>query len=111
MLRTLTVIPAIGWILLSIGCFAVGEYFSKLWGNGPNVRYTLFMLTSYSMGSLLWLPSLLHKNSITQMGLTWSILSVVMTTLLGVGYFGESLTFWNWSGVFLAFASVILLQL
>jgi len=41
-------IPAIIWLLISALFFACGEYLSKLWGNEPSIRLTLFVVITYA---------------------------------------------------------------
>lgn len=111
MLSFLIKIPAPVWLVCSALFFALGEYFSKLWGNNPSLKGTVFVVVAYAFGSIFWLPALLHKNQLAIMGTAWLLLATVATAVLGVFVFGESLTSLQWFGLGLAGVAIIILSL
>lgn len=109
-LTSLKVVPALGWLLLSALFFSGGEYFSKLWGYKPGWGLTAAVVSAYAMGTLLWLPALLHKNDLARMGTLWYLLTTPMTVLLGVLVFKEKLTGQQWAGIAIAMVVLWLLK-
>lgn len=109
MLERLKVIPAIGWLIISALCFSGGEFLSKKWGQNPGLGLTVAVLIAYMLGSLTWLPALLHKNELARMGTLWYLLTTPMTVLLGVVIFHEKLTDGQWAGIALAALALFLL--
>lgn len=110
-MRFLLFVPAYGWLLISTACFACGEYLSKKWGMSPSWKMTLAVLLPYMLGTLAWLPSLLHKNSLSVMGIAWSLMSVMATLGIAFFIFNEKLSALNAAGLVLALAALVLLQI
>lgn len=104
------VIPALGWLLMSALFFSGGEYLSKLWGYKPGWGLTAAVVASYAVGTLLWLPALLHKNDLARMGTLWYLLTTPTTILLGVLVFKEKLTPTQWAGIAVAMVALWLLK-
>jgi len=102
-------VPAIVWLLISSVFFAAGEFLSKKWSLTPNLKTTIFVLLAYAISSLIWLPSLLHKNQLATMGTIWSVLSIVATVTIGIFIFHERLNTMQWLGVVLALVALTLL--
>lgn len=109
MLKSLTTIPAIIWFLLSAIFFAAGEYLSKTWGNKPGVGLAFIVVAVYAMETLAWLPALLHKNQIAIMGTAWLVMALIATVSVGVFVFHEKITIFQWLGMVLALAALILI--
>lgn len=106
MLERLKVIPALGWLLISAAFFSGGEFLSKKWGQNPGLGLTVAIMIVYMLGSLAWLPALLHKNELARMGTLWYLMTTPMTVLLGVVVFHEKLTGGQWIGVALALVAL-----
>jgi drug/metabolite transporter (DMT)-like permease len=104
-------IPAAGWLFLSALFFALGEYLSKLWGENPSLRLTAMVVGVYALGTLSWLPALLHRNELAIMGTAWLLLATVATVVIGFFVFGETLTILQWLGIGLALIALVLLSL
>jgi len=104
-------IPAIVWLLISALFFAAGEFLSKLWGQAPSIRLTILVVLVYSLGSITWLPALLHKNQLSVMGTLWLLLGVLATIIIGVFVFHEHLNRYQIIGVVLALLAMILINI
>ncbi len=109
-MELLVKIPAPAWLLFSALFFALGEYLSKLWGDNPSWRGALLVVAAYAVGTLGWLPALLHKNQLAVMGTAWLLLATVATVVIGVFVFGEALNRAQWTGVVFATISLFLLS-
>ena len=109
-LESLKVVPALGWLLMSAAFFTGGEYLSKIWGFKPSWCITAAVAGTYAIGTLFWLPALLHKNDLARMGMLWYLLTTPMTILLGVLIFKEKLTQGQWAGIALAMVALWLLK-
>lgn len=65
----------------------------------------------YALGTLSWLPALLHKNELAIMGTAWLLLATVATVVIGFFVFGETLSTLQWIGIGLALVALVLLSL
>jgi len=104
-------IPAIVWLLISATFFALGEYLSKIWGNGPSIHLAFLVVIAYALGSLSWLPALLHKNQLAIMGTLWLLLAILVTITLGIFVFHEKINTFQVIGVILAIIAMVLLNI
>ncbi len=99
------------WLIVSALFFAVGEFLSKKFALNPKLIYVILILTTYSIGTLAWLPAILQKNSLSIAGTIWSVLSLFATVLIGVLIFGEKLSVLGIIGVIMAVIAIILLSI
>lgn len=107
----LTFFPAVFWLLLSALFFAVGEYLSKLWGYSPSLRMTVSVVFIYALGTLAWLPALLHKNQLAVMGTWWLLLATLATISIGVLVFHEKVNTYQIAGFVLALIAIVFLNI
>lgn len=110
MIERLKVIPAMGWLAISVAFFTAGEYLSKRWGYRPTPVWGVSALVSYVLGSMAWLAILLHHNELVRMGTLWSLLTQLATVLTGFVVFHEKLTQTQWVGFALALCAFYLLK-
>jgi len=103
-------IPAILWLLVSVILFGFGEYFSKYWALHPDFWRAFWALLTYTLGTITWLPILLHKNHLSTMGTAWLALGVVATVAIGLFVYHEKITFLQWLGIVLALVAFGLLS-
>lgn len=108
-MKLLLTIPAWVWLVISAVWFTAGEYASKKWGMAPSWRFAVLVVGVYAIGTLAWLPALLHKNQIALMGTLWLVLATVATVSVGVFIFHEQLSALQWVGVGLALVALTLL--
>jgi multidrug transporter EmrE-like cation transporter len=97
------------WILLSVVFFGFGEYSAKMFALGPRIAPVLSMVAFYICGSLVWLPAILQRNQLSIVGTIWNISALLVTIIIGCGFFHEHLTYTNIAGIALAFISIVLL--
>jgi len=107
--RLLLIIPAYGWLILSALFFAAGEFLSKKWGMAPSLSATVLVVIAYALGTLTWLPALLHKNQLAVMGTIWLVLATVATVTIGTVVYHEPLSARQWVGVVLSLTAFVLL--
>lgn len=98
------------WIIASATAFAFGEYFSKYYGMWQSWQDLVAVFFCYNLGVLLWLPAIVQKKDLAIVGAIWSVLSLVATVGIGVGFFQEKLDPVHWIGFALAVVSVALLS-
>ena len=99
------------WLAVSALFFATGEFLSKKFALNPNITLVVMILLVYSVSVLLWLPAILQKNQLSVVGTIWSVLSLLITVLIGVLIFGEKLSFTGLIGIILAFVAIIFLSI
>jgi len=84
---------------------------SKKWGMNPGWFFAIFIALVYGIGSMFWLPYLLYKNELAIRGTIWSVVSLVVTVMLGVLIFHEKISLVQIVGLLLAFVAVALLSI
>ena len=104
-------VPYIVWLIISAIFFAGGEFLSKKFALNPGVVVVLLLLISYGISELFWLPAILEKNKLSVVGATWSVLSLLMTVILGLVFFKEKISLIGGIGIVLAAIAVVLLSL
>jgi uncharacterized membrane protein len=97
------------WLLGSMVFFAGGEYLSKLWSLRPSLLLWLAVPAAYALGTLFWLPALRAGKGLAVTGMAWTVMSVLVTVLMGVAVFGERLTPREWAGIVAAIGAMALL--
>jgi multidrug transporter EmrE-like cation transporter len=102
-------LPAWGWLSISVVFYAVGEYISKTWANSPTTLEVVCVVAASALSALFWLPALFSHNHLAIMGVSWLLLATASTVLIGVVVFGEKLTVLQWGGIALAVAAFVLL--
>ena len=104
-------ITVILWILLSVAFFGMGEYLSKKFALDPSVKLVCTIVPMYALGSLAWLPAIYKGQNLSTVGTIWNLLSLVITLMVGMVIFKETLTTTQLVGVCLAFVAIVLLSL
>lgn len=99
------------WLIISATFFALGEFLSKKFALQPKFIYVIYILIVYSIETLTWLPAILAKNQLSVVGTIWSVLSLLMTVLIGLVVFGEKINCVEAAGIVVAFIAVFLLSL
>ena len=99
------------WLIGSIIFFGMGEFLSKKFALNPKWIFVIGIIITYSIGVLFWLPAILQKNQLSIIGTMWSILSLLITVLIGLLIFGEKLNTLGIIGIILAFVTTIILSL
>ncbi len=99
------------WLFISMVCFGLGEYFSKQLATSLNTKTVIQVLVSYFLATLAWIPAIHRYNVISVVGVIWSVLSILITVILGLIVFKEPVTTFKVVGIILAILSVIFLSL
>ena len=99
------------WLILSALFFAAGEFLSKKFALDPGIKYVIYILVAYCLGTLAWLPAILQKNQLSVVGTIWSVMSLLATVLIGVALFQEKLNIFGLMGIATAFISIVLLSI
>lgn len=108
MLSSLTKIHYAVWLCVSVACFGTGELFSKRFILDNTLRSFLLTQVFYMLGGLLWLPALASRRDLGTTGAIWSMMSLIVTALIGVIYYGEQLSIRNVAGIICALVAIIL---
>jgi multidrug transporter EmrE-like cation transporter len=109
-MQALLYVPAWAWLLASASFVGAGDYLAKKFGTHPSFIAAAVTLGTYSMGTMCFLPVLLHKNELARMGMIWYILSMLATVVIGICVFHEILTVRQWTGLVLAGTGLVLLS-
>jgi len=104
-------VPYYIWIIASALLTAIGEVLSKEFGNTHRAAFLIAAFVVYSLGTIVWFPSIFEKDQLSIVGVMWSVLSLATTVLIGVLIFHEKLDTMSTIGVILAFAAIIFLAL
>jgi multidrug transporter EmrE-like cation transporter len=87
----LTSVPAWIWLVISTIFFAAGEFLSKKFALNPGWSIFGFIILVDIASITAWLPAIFQKNQLSITGVVWSILSLIMTAVIGILVFGERL--------------------
>jgi multidrug transporter EmrE-like cation transporter len=104
-------IPYFVWLIISALFFAGGEFLSKKFALNPGIMLVVLLLISYGISEITWLPAILEKNKLSIVGAMWSVLSLLVTVLLGLLIFNEKISLVGGLGIIFAGVSVVLLSL
>lgn len=110
-MKFLLSINYIVWLVISALFFAIGEFLSKKFAFNPKFFYVIMIVIIYSFSTLAWLPAILQKNSLSITGTIWSVLSLLVTILIGVLIFGERLSIIGIIGIIMAVIAIVLLSI
>ena len=104
-------VPYIVWLLFSTTAFAFGEFFSKKFALSQSWVIFFTLMGCYMLSTLLWLPAIVEDNQLSIVGSIWSVLSLVVTVLIGTLIFHEHLNLLAIIGIALGAISVFLLSI
>jgi multidrug transporter EmrE-like cation transporter len=90
------------WILLSVTWECAGDVCAKLAANGHTRWWWLGALISYNLTMGAWLKAVQSAKNITLPGVIWLLCGEFALVMVGWGFFGEALSFYQWLGVFFA---------
>ena len=99
------------WLLLSVIFFGIGEFLSKKFALNPKLGLFMVLISTSALGMVAWLPAIMQKNQLSIVGVMWSVLSLIITVLIGVLIFNEKLSQINLLGILLGIIAVILLSI
>ena len=99
------------WLLLSAIFFTLGEYISKKFALNPKTSLIVYFLIIDCISSAAWLPAILQRNQLSIVGTMWSVISLMMTVLIGVLVFSEKLSITGIIGIIFSFIGIILLSI
>lgn len=97
------------WLLGSAVAFGAGEYLSKVFSVYPSKRLLVSLTLCYLVGVWLWLPALRARQSLIVAGTIWSVLSLLITFVMGALIFHEPVTVRTGLGVMFAATAIVFL--
>jgi len=103
--------PAIPWIVIGMIFYIIGEYYAKKYANISLRYFGAISLFGYSIGTVCWLGALSKYNSLSILGTMWNVLYIIITLVMGIVIFKESITTIQIVGLFFAFIAIILLSI
>lgn len=99
------------WIIIAMIFYTIGEYYSKKYANTSLKSFGVIALIGYLVNAFCFLPALSKMNSLTVLGTIWNVLYVIITLVIGLVIFRETITTTQMIGVGLGFISIILLSI
>jgi len=108
-MTTIFLIPVWGWLALTVVFTVGGEFLSKEFALQPTFWMAFLTILSYTIGALAWLPVILLRNRLAEMGAMYLLLVLVGTILVGLVLFKETVNIYEGFGLVLAVVAVILL--
>lgn len=98
-------------VLVASIFYGFGEYYSKVYANTASMKALFTALGFYNLTCLCWFPALKRLNSLTVLGTIWNISYAIITIVLGVVIFGETLTVLQIIGIILGIGAIICLSI
>jgi len=105
----MSAVPFWVYIVFAIIFNSFGEYFSKIWGNTQNILYAILTVLVYSISNVCWLGLMSHKNSLVLLSMLWVIVVAILSIIVGVGFFNETLSVRQWIGIAISMVAIFLL--
>ncbi len=110
-LKSLSSVNYIVWLLLSVLVTMYGDYLSKKFALSPSWRYVVIISIVYAIGTLFWLPAILQKNELSIVGAMWAVMLYVGIVSIGLIIFKETVSSFGILGIILGLISIIFLSL
>lgn len=98
------------WLILSGMFFAGGEFLSKSYVLQPSWSVLGALIVLYAAGALFWIPALKAQPELAVTGTLWSVITMMVTVLLGVVVFNEALSVSRIVGIGFALLAVVFLS-
>lgn len=99
-----------GLIALAVALEAVADVIFKKWSIDGKFLMFLLGMTAYTIGTVFWAISLKY-DYLSRAISVFTVLNLIIITLVGVLFFKEDLSFVNKIGIVLGTISVILIQI
>ena len=102
------------WVFVVLLAFAVGleiiaDFFFKSWANQNKFSLIALGLALYFIGTIFWAYSLKFE-SLSKAILFFTVINLIVISLMGMILFHEKLNAWNQLGLGVGVASVILME-
>ena len=98
-------------MICSMIFYSLGEYHCKMFSLKPSIIMAFKTLLLWMMGSSFYLPVLYLQQKMAIMGSIWAVGALVITILMGILMFHESVTNIQIIGLIFAVLSIILLSI
>jgi multidrug transporter EmrE-like cation transporter len=99
-------------MLLVMSAIAVisGDYFAKYWSVTKNHTFFILAILFYGLSAPFYVPTLLRQGLVIT-SIIWSLLAIVGFLIIGLFFFKETLTFFQWFGVMLGLGALVVLTI
>jgi multidrug transporter EmrE-like cation transporter len=100
------------FVLMAFGVIleVAGDVFFKKWSLAGGRAWLVVGFGLYSMGAIGWALSLKHEG-LAKAVTIFMVANVALALVAGLVLFGEKLNVWNWIGVGLALAAIVLCEI
>lgn len=105
----LTKLLFFGLIILAVGLEVIGDVFFKKWSLENRNVLLVIGLAIYFIGTIFWAVSLKYEY-LSKAISVFTVLNLVIVSLVGVLYFNEDLSLVNKIGIAVGIVSVILIE-
>jgi multidrug transporter EmrE-like cation transporter len=96
-------------IVVGVALEVAGDIFLKKWADGGSRTWFVVGFTLYLAGTLAWARSLKYED-LSKAAVLFTVANMLAVVVAGAALFGEKLTAWNWLGVALGAASIVLCE-
>ena len=97
-------------ILIAMVAYGAGEYTSKLYGAHPSFRLGAYSMLAYMVSCLMFLVGMQRFNSLSVLGMVWTVLYSAITLSIAVLCFHEPLSVRQWIGIGFGLISIVMLS-
>ena len=99
------------FLIFSAVVQSVGDYLSEHWTLHFSWWALLGVFFTYNLATVGWLSLLKCQGKLSTTNALWSLVSVVISLIIGVVAFHETLSVTQWIGIGFALISMVLLKL
>jgi multidrug transporter EmrE-like cation transporter len=99
------------WFFIAMFIYAIGMYISKLYSIKPCSLYYYLPVIIFMLVSLCWMNALKTAQQMAIFGSIWNITCLLITVLISITVFKESISFIKYIGILFGAVAIILLSL
>jgi len=99
------IIPLILLILLELAA----DIFSKEWSLHNTAPKFIAALSAYLVANIFWLFALKYGSGLARGAVIFSVVSAVLALIIGIGFYKESITHIQLTGLLLGIVAIILI--
>ena len=101
---------AVPYIILGMVFYGLGEWASKMYANTSKGMYAIWAVLSYAITGAAFLPALKVFNSLAVLSVVWAVTSAIVTLLIALALFHETLGPRQIAGILTGIVAIVLLS-
>jgi multidrug transporter EmrE-like cation transporter len=101
---------ALPYVVIGMLFYGLGEYSAKAYANSLKLSWAAISILSYAATGAAFLPAIKVFNSLAVLSAVWAVASALVTLLIAIVLFHETLGARQIAGVAMGIAAIVLLS-